>query len=66
MGRKKGSINTKSTSQRTLIIPLRVSGKELELLTELCKKRKAIGSNRWSRTDVIIDALRFASGEAIF
>jgi hypothetical protein len=51
---------------RDIILPIRVSASELELLTKLCNKRKLVGSKRWSRADVIVDSLKYSDGQIIF
>lgn len=61
---KKGQ--SKTDEPRDITIPIRVSGSELKLLTKLCDKRKKVGSKRWSRTDVIIDALKYSDGQIVF
>lgn len=45
---------------RDISINVRISKDELLLLDGLCTKRKICGSHRWSRTDVLIDAIKFA------
>jgi hypothetical protein len=52
--------------KRDLVLSLRVSGKEMDLLERLCIKRRQVKSKRWSRTDVIVDALRYADGQIPF
>lgn len=49
--------------KRTLQLPGRISPAEMALIDKLCDKRKALNLNRTSRIDVIMLAVRFASGE---
>lgn len=54
---------TKGLELRTNKILLRLSDSELELLQKLVDKRKKTGAALWSRSDVIVSALKFASGD---
>lgn len=54
---------TKSGQIRDIMLTMRISKKELELVDALCAKRKLFGAKRWSRTDILIDAVKFADGQ---
>lgn len=66
MTRKQRTAKSESGQLRDKTIQIRLSVIELELLTKLCDKRKLIGSDKWSRIDVIVDALKYSDGQIIF
>lgn len=51
---------------RDILLQMRVSASEMALVTKLQQNRKKIKSKRSSRTDVIVDAMRYADGQIIF
>lgn len=53
----------KGLLERNLVINLRISQDELSTLDALCAQMKADGSKHCSRTDVIVLALKYSSGQ---
>ena len=51
---------------RDIILHTRISKSEMNLLLSICEKRKKFGKKRYSRTDVIVDALQFSDGQIVF
>lgn len=51
---------------RDIILHTRISASEMRLLLELCQRRKKVNKKRSSRTDIIVDALKFADGQINF
>lgn len=61
MNIKKGKF--KGLTERNITISLRISTEELQAIDDLCKERKQDKSKLSSRTDVIVLAIKFASGQ---
>lgn len=53
---------TKGIKARNVTIAIRLSVDELELIDQLCEKRKLTQSKYWSRSDVIMLAIKHANG----
>lgn len=51
--------------KRVLRFDNRISMAELQMIEELCEKRKQLGLNKTSRMDVIMLCVRFARGEMV-